>query len=179
MYSQKWNCAASLFSKQNNNVLSPNSYTHISIRDLYISRIFLSILLQKNMWTAAQYLERNTSMGFSLQCTYNKRLIVKRQPRSHNPYMPKWHRESLCEWPFNRRAMSVHGGPGADGGQADQPDGWLHHPHTEHWTQAQGDKVTILYYQNNVIPTLESLKKNNKIFCMFEQILQSFGRIHC
>jgi hypothetical protein len=27
-------------------VLSPNSYTHISVRDLYISRIGLSILLQ-------------------------------------------------------------------------------------------------------------------------------------
>jgi hypothetical protein len=55
MYSQNWNCAASLFPKQNYNVLSPNSYTHIlytlSVRDLYISRISLSILLQPNMWT--------------------------------------------------------------------------------------------------------------------------------
>ncbi len=42
MHSQKWNCAASLFPKQNYNVLSPNSYTHISVRDLYISRIGLS-----------------------------------------------------------------------------------------------------------------------------------------
>ncbi len=41
MYSQKWNCAASLFLKQNYNALSPNSYTHISVRDLYISRIGL------------------------------------------------------------------------------------------------------------------------------------------
>jgi hypothetical protein len=31
------------------NVLSPNSYTHISVRDLYISRIGLSILMQPNM----------------------------------------------------------------------------------------------------------------------------------
>ncbi len=30
---------------------SPNSYTHISVRDLYISNIGLSILLQPNMWT--------------------------------------------------------------------------------------------------------------------------------
>ncbi len=30
MYSQKWNCAASLFLKQNYNVLFPNSYTRIS-----------------------------------------------------------------------------------------------------------------------------------------------------
>ncbi len=51
MYSHKWNCAASLFPKQNYNVLSPNSYTHISVRDLYISRIGLSILLQPKMWT--------------------------------------------------------------------------------------------------------------------------------
>ncbi len=40
-----------LFPKQNGNVLSPSSYTHISVRDLYISRIDLPILLQPNMWT--------------------------------------------------------------------------------------------------------------------------------
>ncbi len=51
MKSQKWNCAASLFPKQNYNILSPISYTHVSVRDLYISRIDLSILLQQNMWT--------------------------------------------------------------------------------------------------------------------------------
>ncbi len=39
MYPQKWNCAAVLFPKQNYNVLSPSFYTHISLRDLYISRI--------------------------------------------------------------------------------------------------------------------------------------------
>jgi hypothetical protein len=37
--------------KQNYNVQSPSSYTHISVRDLYISRISLPILLQGNMWT--------------------------------------------------------------------------------------------------------------------------------
>ncbi len=36
MYFHKWNCAASLFPKQNNNVLSPYSYTYISARDLYV-----------------------------------------------------------------------------------------------------------------------------------------------
>ncbi len=36
-----------LFPKQNCNVLSPRSYTHISVRDLYISRIGLPILLQE------------------------------------------------------------------------------------------------------------------------------------
>jgi hypothetical protein len=40
-----------LFPKQNYNVLSPSSYTHISVKDLYISRIGLPILLQENMWT--------------------------------------------------------------------------------------------------------------------------------
>jgi hypothetical protein len=41
-----------LFPKQNYIDLSPSSYTHISVRDLYISRIDLPILLQgKNMWT--------------------------------------------------------------------------------------------------------------------------------
>ncbi len=32
-------------------VRSPNSYTHLSVRDLYISRIGLSISLRPNMWT--------------------------------------------------------------------------------------------------------------------------------
>jgi hypothetical protein len=36
-----------LFPKQNYNVLSPCSYTHISVRDLYVSRIGLLILLQE------------------------------------------------------------------------------------------------------------------------------------
>jgi hypothetical protein len=36
-----------LFPKQNYNVLSSNSYTHISMGELYISRISLPILLQK------------------------------------------------------------------------------------------------------------------------------------
>ncbi len=40
-----------LFPKQTYNVLSPSFYTHISVRDLYISQIGLSILLQGNMWT--------------------------------------------------------------------------------------------------------------------------------
>jgi hypothetical protein len=40
-----------LFPKQNYNVLSPSSYTPISVRDLYISRIDLPILKLGNMWT--------------------------------------------------------------------------------------------------------------------------------
>jgi hypothetical protein len=39
-----------LFPEQNYNVLSPSSCSHISVRDLYISRIGLPILLQENMW---------------------------------------------------------------------------------------------------------------------------------
>ncbi len=40
-----------LFPKQKCNVLFSSSYTHISVRDLFISRIGLPILLQENMWT--------------------------------------------------------------------------------------------------------------------------------
>jgi hypothetical protein len=40
-----------LFPKQNYNILSPSAYTHRSVRDLYISRIGLPILLRENMWT--------------------------------------------------------------------------------------------------------------------------------
>ncbi len=36
-----------LFPKQKYNFLSPNSYIHISVRDLYISRIRLPILLRE------------------------------------------------------------------------------------------------------------------------------------
>ncbi len=42
-----------LFPKQNYNVLSPSSYTHISVRDLYISRIGLPILLHAVRTVAA------------------------------------------------------------------------------------------------------------------------------
>jgi hypothetical protein len=40
-----------LFPKQNYNVQSPCSYTHISVRDSYIFRIGLPLLLQGNMCT--------------------------------------------------------------------------------------------------------------------------------
>ncbi len=93
MYSQKWNFAAFLFLKENFYVLSPNSNTHMSLRDLYISRIGLSNLLQLNTicglilgiyesltdtWIcklgteAAQFPEKEyIKMGFSLQCIHN------------------------------------------------------------------------------------------------------------
>jgi hypothetical protein len=57
MYSLKGNWAASLFPKNNYNVWSPNSYTHKSVRDLYICRIGLSILLQPSMWTYPENIE--------------------------------------------------------------------------------------------------------------------------
>ncbi len=60
MYSQKWKYAASLFPKQNYNVLSPSSFTHISVRDLYIPMIGLPILLQPNMWILGIYKSLNT-----------------------------------------------------------------------------------------------------------------------
>jgi hypothetical protein len=40
-----------LFPKTEYNVLSPSSYTHIFVIDIYISRTGLPILLQENMWT--------------------------------------------------------------------------------------------------------------------------------
>jgi hypothetical protein len=63
-----------LFPKQNYNVLSPSSYTLISVRDLYISWIGLPILLQGNRWTheygnwdwAAQFSENKYINGFFL-----------------------------------------------------------------------------------------------------------------
>jgi hypothetical protein len=44
-------CAASLVLKQNYNVLSPNFHIHVSVSELYISRISLPILLQPNRQT--------------------------------------------------------------------------------------------------------------------------------
>jgi hypothetical protein len=51
MYSQKWNCAASLFTKQNYNVLSPNFHIHVSVSDLCIPRTGLPNLMQSNKQT--------------------------------------------------------------------------------------------------------------------------------
>ncbi len=51
MYSQKWNCADLLFLKHYYNVPSPNFYIHVSVSDLYIPRISLSILLHPNRQT--------------------------------------------------------------------------------------------------------------------------------
>ncbi len=64
MYYQKWNSAASLFPKQNYNVLSRNSYTHVFVRDLHIFRISLSILPQPNMWTIAH---RHMNVGIGTE----------------------------------------------------------------------------------------------------------------
>jgi hypothetical protein len=54
-----------LFPKQNYNVLSSSSYTHISVRDLYISMISLPILLSGNMWTdpGNTYINRSQTRG--------------------------------------------------------------------------------------------------------------------
>ncbi len=59
MYSQKWNCAASLFPKHNYNVLSPSSYTHISVRYLNISSIDLSIAAAKYVNWSWEYINRS------------------------------------------------------------------------------------------------------------------------
>ena len=46
-----------LIPKQNFNVLSPSSYTYISVRDLYISRIGLPILLQEICGPILEYIK--------------------------------------------------------------------------------------------------------------------------
>jgi hypothetical protein len=61
-----------LLPKQNYNVLSPSSYTPISVRDLYISRIGLPILLQGNMWTEPGNIEiahRHMNVEFGTEAT--------------------------------------------------------------------------------------------------------------
>ncbi len=77
--------------KQYYNVLCSNSYTHVSVRDLHISRIGLPILLQEICGPILEYIhksltdtwmrkmglrprnsqKKNKKMGFSLQCTDN------------------------------------------------------------------------------------------------------------
>ncbi len=61
MHSQKWNCAASLFPKQNYNVLSPNFHIHESVSDLYISTIGLPRTDRGNIQIAHRYM--NLKMG--------------------------------------------------------------------------------------------------------------------
>jgi hypothetical protein len=51
-YSQKWNCPASLFPKQNCKVLSPNFHIYLSVSDLFFPGIGLPILLQPNRQTS-------------------------------------------------------------------------------------------------------------------------------
>ncbi len=63
-----------LFPKQNYNVLFESSYTHISVKGLYISRIDLPILLQENMWTNPKNINRSQTQecgnwGWSLAIT--------------------------------------------------------------------------------------------------------------
>ncbi len=48
MYCQKCKCTASLFLKQNYNVLSSKFHIHVSVSNLFIPRIALPILLQPN-----------------------------------------------------------------------------------------------------------------------------------
>ncbi len=48
MYSQKWNCAASIFTKQNYNVLSHNFHIHVSVSHLYIPRTGLPIWFNRS-----------------------------------------------------------------------------------------------------------------------------------
>ncbi len=88
MYSQKWNCMASLFPKHNYNVLSPYVQVHVlwaiyifpeSVCLFCFSQIGRSIqeifkIAQRNMNVGignevAQFYSGNTKIGFLVQCT--------------------------------------------------------------------------------------------------------------
>ncbi len=104
-----------LFPKQNYNVQSPSSYTHISVRDFYISRKGLYILLQGNIWTdpgniwiahrhmnveigteAAQFPEKEYKKGISLQCMDEWTI------KTPTPICSFWPVDGLCGIVFNR-----------------------------------------------------------------------------
>ncbi len=58
MYSQKWNCAASSFPKQNYNVLSPNFHIHVSVSDSY------------NVFPGSVYLLCSIQIGRTILCLW-------------------------------------------------------------------------------------------------------------
>ncbi len=94
-----------LFRKQNYNVLSLNSYTHTSVRDLhiYIARIGLSILRQKyvdrswehinhsqthecgNWAEAAQFPEKEYINGIFFAVSYRKKHLTQSPSRGREP----------------------------------------------------------------------------------------------
>ncbi len=81
MYSRKWNCAlcSLLIFKTELQCSLSQFYTHISAKDLYISRISLSILLQPNiysMWTA-QFLFWEYTPKFDFGTVFKKYLSGK------------------------------------------------------------------------------------------------------
>ncbi len=63
VYSQKWNCIASLFPKQNYNVLSPKFHIHVFVSDHWFifPRIGLPILLQT--WQTFPHRYMNVGIG--------------------------------------------------------------------------------------------------------------------
>ncbi len=82
MYSQKWNCAALLFPKQNYNVLSPNFYCYVSVNDLYIPKIGLLIWLNvETREKAAEFHFWEKINRISVQC-----MGLKMSPNMQDPY---------------------------------------------------------------------------------------------
>jgi hypothetical protein len=75
MYSRKWNCETSLFSKHNHNVLSPNFLIHVSMSVFYIPRIVCQFCcsqigrpilgIYKNHWQIHDWKNRERSSAVS------------------------------------------------------------------------------------------------------------------
>jgi hypothetical protein len=60
-----------LFPKKKHNVLSLSSYTHISVRDLYISRIGLPILLCTDPWEYINVSHRHMYVEIGTEAAHN------------------------------------------------------------------------------------------------------------
>jgi hypothetical protein len=80
-----------LFQKQNYNVLSPSSYTRISVRDLFISRIGLPILhyFTRNLFTKTISVLQNVKTTFHfLNITTNIQLLLFVDKDDHHNFYP-------------------------------------------------------------------------------------------
>ncbi len=113
IYSQK-TVQPPYFQNRNYNVLSPNSYTHISVIDLYISRVGLSFSMQPYVWTDpgiyksltdARMWEIGTGTAQFPENEYINRIFVA----VHSTYLGSAWRNSCsppCPWAWSRQSAS-------------------------------------------------------------------------